>query len=182
MAERTRSKGLDNVEVTANRFEEIEGIFGLVACAQVYHWLDRDTRVQRFHDLLRPGGSAAIIANVQVAPDYNLPFWARVNDVYRQITPGMEHKGDFRTPDDLPPHPFEDSGLFERRVVSTHFWEWTLSTDDYAGLLTTHSDKAALDPQTRNRLIDAISALVDAEFQGHVTECYVAVAYLARRA
>jgi SAM-dependent methyltransferase len=183
MAERTRTnlKEFDNVDVAAQRFEEIEGSFGLVTCAQVYHWLDRNTRVRRFHDLLRPGGTAAIVSNVQVTPEYNLPFWVRVNDVYREITPGMEHKGEFRKPDDLPPHPFEGSEQFERLTLAQHFWEWTLSTDDYAGLLATHSNKAALDEHTRTRLIDAISELVDREFDGHVTECYVSVAYLASR-
>lgn len=183
MAERTRDnlKAFDNVEVVAKRFEDMDGTFGLVACAQVYHWLDPETRVQRFHDLVRPGGSAAIISNVQVTPDDNLPFWVRVNDVYREHTPEMAHKGDFRKPDDLPPHPFDGSELFERLTTRTHFWEWTLSTDDYAGLLSTHSDKAALDEDTRRRLIDGISELVDREFDGHVTECYVSVAYLASR-
>jgi len=183
MAERTRGNlsAFENVEVRAERFEDVRGTFGLVTCAQVYHWLDRDTRVQRFHDLLRPGGTAAIVSNVQVTPEYNLPFWVRVNDVYREITPGMEHEGDFRKPDDLPGHPFEGSHLFERLEVAKQFWEWTLSTDDYAGLLATHSNKAALDEDTRTRLIDGISELVDREFDGHVTECYVAVAYLASR-
>jgi len=183
MAERARAnlKEFANVDVVAERFEEIEGAFGLVTCAQVYHWLDRETRVQRFHDLLRSGGTAAIVANVQVNPEYNLPFWVRVNDVYREITPGMEHQGEFRKPDDLPAHPFEESKLFERLDLAKHFWEWTLSTEDYAGLLATHSNKAALDEHTRARLIDAISELVDSEFDGHVTECYVAVAYLASR-
>jgi SAM-dependent methyltransferase len=183
MADRTRSnlEAFDNVEVVAERFEDVSGTFGLAACAQVYHWLDRDTRVQRFHDLLRPGGSAAIISNVQVTPDYNLDFWVRVNDVYREHTPGMEHQGEFRKPDDLPPHPFEGSALFGNLTTSEHFWEWTLNTEDYAGLLATHSNKAALDSATRARLIDGISDLVDTEFGGHVTECYVAVAYLASR-
>jgi SAM-dependent methyltransferase len=183
MAERTRTnlEGFANVEVVAKRFEEIEGRFGLVTCAQVYHWLDHETRVQRFHDLLRPGGTAAIIANVQVVPEYNRPFWVRVNDVYREITPGMEHQGDFDTPDNLPSHPFDGSPLFERLTTSEHFWEWTLDTETYAGLLATHSNKAALDPDTRARLIGGISELVDAEFGGQVTECYVAMAWLASR-
>jgi SAM-dependent methyltransferase len=183
MAERTARnlQDFDNVDVQALRFEDVTGTFGLVACAQAYHWLNRHTRVRRFHDLLRPGGTAAIISNVQVAPDDNLPFWVRVNDVYRRITPDMAHEGEFRKPDDLPPHPFEGSELFENLTTSEHFWEWTLPTEDYAGLLATHSDKAALDDRTRRRLIDAISELVDAEFNGHVTECYVAVAWLASR-
>ena len=64
----------------------------------------------------------------------------------------------------------------------THAWHWTLATADYLALCATHSNKAALDPETRTRLLTGIGELIDAEFDGHVTEHYVAVAGLARRA
>ena len=174
----------ENVEVLTSRFEdadiELES-FGLVTCAQAWHWLDEDTRIPRFADVLYAHGTAAVIANIQVTPEDNLPFWERVQDVYRKHTPGMEHQGPFRTPDDLPEHPLLGSDLFYDLKQIGHAWHWTLGTQDYLGLCATHSNKAALDADTRASLLTGIGELIDAEFDGHVTEHYVALAGLARK-
>jgi SAM-dependent methyltransferase len=174
----------DHVDVRTARFEDADidsGAFGMVSCFQAWHWLDEATRIERFADALYAHGTAAIIGNVQVTPEHNLPFWERVQHVYRTHTPGMEHQGDFRKPDDLPPHPLEGSELFVDLELATRPWHWTLNTADYLGLCATHSNKAALDSDTRERLLAGIGELIDAEFDGHVTEYYVAVAGLARK-
>jgi hypothetical protein len=184
MADRARTNlaGYTNVDVRTARFEDaVPDSFGLVTCAQVWHWLDADTRVERVANLLHEGGTAAIIANVQVTPEHNLPFWERVQNVYLEHTPDMAHKGDFRTPDNLPEHPLEGSELFTDLEQATRAWHWTLDTADYIGLCATHSNKAALDDETRERLLNGIGELIDAEFDGHVTEYHVAMAGLARR-
>lgn len=173
----------DNVKVRTARFEDadIGGGFGLATCAQAWHWLEEHTRVQRFADALYAYGTAAIIANVQIVPDDNRAFWERVQDVYRKHTPGMEHKGDFRAPDGLPEHPLTGSDLFVDHEQVAHPWHWTLRTDDYLQLCATHSNKAALDAATRDRLLGGIGELIDAEFEGQVTEHYMAMAGLARK-
>ncbi len=186
MADLTRRNvaPFDNVEVWTGRFEDAgidDGTFGLVTCAQAWHWLDEGTRIRRFADALYAHGTAAIIGNVQVCPEGNLAFWERVQDVYRKHTPGMEHEGEFRKPDDLPEHPLRGSELFVDLERIGHTWHWTLPTQDYLQLCTTHSDKAALEPDVRDRLLTGIGELIDAEFDGHVTEHYVALAGLARK-
>jgi hypothetical protein len=183
MADRARAN-VPDVDVRTATFEDAgldHGSFGLVTCAQVWHWLDPDTRVERIADLLGPGRTAAIIANVQVVPEHNRAFWERVQIVYLEHTPGMEHQGEFRTPDNLPGHPLEGSDLFTDLEQIGHEWHWTLETADYLGLCATHSNKAALDAATRDRLLTGIGELIDAEFDGHVTEYYVAMAGLARK-
>jgi hypothetical protein len=186
MAELTHQKlsRFGNVEVRVMRFEDEgmeRGAFGLVATAQAYHWLDPETRIRRFADALYAHGTAAVVANVQVTPEHNLPFWVRVQDVYRAEAPDLAHKGEFRKPDDLPPHPFEGSDLFEDLEQCGHAWHWTLPTERYIALLQTHSPHAALDEDVRARLVAGIAELIDAEFGGEVTEYYVALAGLARK-
>jgi SAM-dependent methyltransferase len=174
----------DNVEVRTTRLEDAgiaSGSFGLVSCAQAWHWLDESSRITRIADALYAHGAAAIIANIQVTPEHNLPFWEQVQDVYRKHTPGMEHQGEFRKPDQIPEHPLLGSEQFEDLEQIRHPWHWTLDTADYLGLCATHSNKAALDSDTRERLLAGIGELIDAEFDGHVTEYYVAVAALARK-
>ena len=183
-AARRNLASFSNVDVRTTRFEDADlplNTFGLFACAQAWHWLDEATRVQRIADVLYAHGTAAIIANVQVNPSEHLAFWERAQDVYRKHTPGMEHKGPFRAPDDLPEHPLTGSSLFEDLEQMTSAWEWTLSTDEYLALCATHSNKAALDDDTRSRLLGGLGELIDAEFDGKVTEHYIAVAGLARR-
>jgi SAM-dependent methyltransferase len=186
MAELAREKlaSHPNVDIRTARFED-DGLdinaFGLVTCAQAYHWLDHGTRVERIASFLYAHGTTAIIANVQVTPDDNRAFWVRVQDVYLEHAPGNEHKGDFRKPDDLPPHPFEGSGLFVDLEQRGHPWHWTLPTPDYIGLLKTHSPHAALTPDVRERLTEGIAELIDREFDGRVTEHYVSLVALARK-
>lgn len=177
---------LPNVDMRTARFEDDDAYetasFGLVFCAQVYHWLDRATRVQRLHDALYHYGTAAIIANVQVTPEDTLPFWQRVDSVYREVAPTLAHQGEFRRPDDLPRHPLEGSDLFVDLEHRAHPWSWTLDTEQYIALLQTHSPHASLVPDVRERLVATIAEVVDAEYGGAVTEHYVAWAALARRA
>ena len=186
MAEAARRNLADftDADVRTERFEDADlphNAFGLVACAQAWHWLDEKVRVQRLAEVLYAHGTAAIIGNVQVISEEHLAFWVRAQDVYRKHTPGMEHQGAFPTPDDLPPHALSGSSLFEDLEMVTLPWEWTLDTQSYLDLCATHSNKAALDEETRSRLLDGLGALIDAEFDGQVTEEYIAVAGLARR-
>ncbi len=186
MAERAQRHlaSLDNVDFRIERFEDADlprDTFGLVTCAQAWHWLDEATRVQRIADVLYAHGTAAIIANVQVSPEEHLGFWIAAQDVYRTHAPELAHEGEFRKPDDLPEHPLGGSSLFEDLEQVTCAWEWTLDTDTYLELCATHSNKAALDEDTRERLLNGLAELIDTEFGGHVTEHYVAVAGLARR-
>ncbi len=181
---RAQVDSFQNAEVRTARFEDgvQSGAFGLIACAQAWHWLDPKTRVERVADALYAHGAAALIGNVQVVPDDNRAFWEQVQDVYIKHTPGMEHQGPFRKPDERPEHPLAGSDLFVDLEQIGHPWHWTLNTEDYLGLCATHSGKAALDPETRARLFAGIAELIDAEFNGHVTEHYVTMASLARRA
>jgi SAM-dependent methyltransferase len=184
MAELARAK-LTDVEVRTVRFEDADlepSSFGLVTCAQAYHWLDADTRERRIAALLRPRSTVAIISNVQVTPEDNLPFFVRVQDVYREHAPDLAHEGAFRHPDDLPSHPLAECDLFVDHAEIGHAWHWTLPTAEYLGLLSTASPHAALDEERRSRLLEGIEELIESEFGGNVTEYYVARAYLARRA
>ncbi len=187
MADVARSKfaDRDNVEIVTTAFEgwELERrAFGLVICAQAWHWLDPQTRERRIADALYAHGSVAILGNIQVNGPENMPFFERVQDVYREHAPHLMHQGPFRTPaDDLPSHPLEGSDLFTDLEQKGHAWGWTLPTDEYIGKMRTHSNHAALPEDVRARLHAGIADLVVAEFGGAVTEDYVALVGLARR-
>lgn len=175
-----------NVEVVTARFEDdgayLAGSFGLVVCAQAFHWLDPQTRAARIRDALYHFGTAAILSNVQVSPREERAFFERAQDVYLAVAPELAHQGDFRSPGDLPPHPLEGAPGFVDLKRRVHRWQWTLPTERYVSLLGTHSGHAALDPRVRERLHTAIAELIDDAFEGRVTEHYESAAWLARRA
>jgi SAM-dependent methyltransferase len=60
--------------------------FGLVLCAQAWHWLDAGTRVERTAQTLVPGGAVAVFWN-----DYELPpaLRGRVNAVWQARAPEL---------------------------------------------------------------------------------------------
>jgi len=163
------------------RFEDFDETgFGLAACAQAHHWIDRETRDERFARALRPDGTAAIFFNAQYTPAETRTFFEAVQGVYREHAPPLAALGLDYVP------PTENvfaarTDLFADLQVRHHPWSWTLSTADYVGLMSTHSPHAALDDDVRQRLLDGIAALIDSDFGGEVTEHYVAVLSLARR-
>jgi SAM-dependent methyltransferase len=174
-----------HIEVRTSTFEgaRLERYaFGLVAIARAFDWLDPATRVERIHDGLYAHGSVALIDNFQVLTDETRPFFERVQDVYLAHAPEIAHQGEFPSARDLPAHQFEGSPLFGELQRPEHPWEWTLSAEDYVGLMSTHSPHATLHPDVRARLLAGIAELIDDEFGGSVTEHYIAVAALARRA
>jgi SAM-dependent methyltransferase len=173
------------VEVVTSSFEDAtieRGAYGLVAIARAWGWLDPETRVGRVHDALYAHGTVALIDNFQIATPETLPFFERVQDVYIEHTPGGEHQGRFPMRDDVPAHPLLGEPRFTDLRQPEHPWDWTLSAQDYIGLMSTHSNHAALEPDVRARLHNGIVEVIETEFGGTVTEHYVAIAALARRA
>lgn len=181
---RANLAGFPNVGFQTTTFEawqlEPEG-FGLVSVAQAFHWLDPDTRTSRIAAALRPGGTVALIDNVQVTPAEHLPFFVRVQEVYREHTPALAHKGEFRR--EAPEgHMLRDANEFVDLQRYQYPWEWTLGSDEYVALMATHSPHAALPGEVRRRLLSGIAELIDGEFGSRVTENYVALLQVGRRA
>lgn len=177
--------GHDHVEVRTTTFEDADlerNAFGLVAVTQAFHWLDPETRVERIHDALYAYGTAAIIWNRQYNPDETRAFFERVQGVYTEHATGLEHQGAFPRRDGPVVHVLDATPLFTDLALAERPWQWTLSADDYIGLMSTHSPHAALAADVRARLLAGIADLINAEFGGSVTEHYVATAALARRA
>jgi SAM-dependent methyltransferase len=175
-----------HVEFETTTFENwtIEpAAFGLIVSAQAFHWLDPETKHGRCGDALRENGTLALIWNTQVTPAHNRPFYERAQEVYLEHAPAIAHKGEFRTEanDDRELHDMERTGLFTDCEVRRYAWDWTLDRDAYIGLLSSHSPHAALHDEQRKALLDGIAELIDAEFDGRVTEYHVAELFCGRR-
>lgn len=186
MADVARSNlaNFPNVDVLTTTFEDWaleSNAFGLVVCAQSFHWLDHGTRYARIAEALYAHGTIGLISNTQVVPS-GYDFWHRVQDVYLEHAPEIAHKGHFRSDvDDEWLDEMRNTGLFEDVEARRFPWEWTLARDEYIGKLGTHSNHAALPEEQREPLYEGIAALIDASYGGAVTEHYVAELNLGRK-
>jgi SAM-dependent methyltransferase len=170
------------VEVVEARFEEWagEGGFGLVACAQSWHWLDPATRLSRAHRLLVPGGALALWWHRHGLPDPALR--ESLNAVYRDMAPNLHLRGE-------PPMPdlHDDVGLeltgasgFGDVEIEAYPWQQEYQAPDFLDLLRTHSDHCVLDPGGLDRLVEEMGRAIEAG-GGTVLLHYVTGLYLARR-
>ena len=186
MADVARSNLTDspNAEVLTTSFEDWDlepNAFGLIVCAQSFHWLEYTTRYARIAEALYAHGTIGLISNTQVVPN-GYDFWHRVQDVYLEHTPEIAHKGEFRSDvDDEWLDEMRETGLFEDVEARRFPWEWTLDRDEYMGKLGTHSNHAALPEEQREPLYEGIAELIDTSFGGAVTEHYVAELNLGRK-
>ena len=136
----------------------------LITCAQAWHWIDHERGLARAADLLRTGGTLAL-------------FWNRgefvqdelrrdLDEIYDRLAPDMQSslRGRGATPngqlsgieDEAPPSGFRSVRRDELR------WERTYTSDEWIGLLGTHSDHRLLAPDHRAEVHDAVRAAIDA--------------------
>ncbi len=172
------------VNVLESRFEDwtdVEGAFDLVAAAQSFHWVAPEIRLAKSADLLRPGGSLAILTNEKRDLDPGLR--ADFDEAYARCVPSEAHaavlsSGALLERDQV--DEIDSSARFGPVHVGQFPWSETYATRSYVALLSTYSDHAVLEEHRRLALFEAIAAAIDRR-GGRITVPYVAWMFLARR-
>ena len=158
----------DTWDVEQSDFETCEagGRFDwpLITCAQAWHWVDHEAGLARAADLLRTGGTLALFWNrgefVQDALRRDL------DEIYDRLAPDMQSslrgrgaspKGQLSGIEDQPPPPGVRS--VQRDELR---WERTYTSEEWVGLLRTHSDHRLLAADHRAEVHDAVRAAIDA--------------------
>jgi len=159
--------------------------FGLVLCAQAFHWLSPETRFVKSAAVLRPGGSLAILGNapaVDRSPhgDAGGPLSEALDAAYSRWAPSLAGPSAMRWyADDGPiPELFAASGCYGPVAVRRYPWSHYYATSDYLGLLGTHSDHRMLPSDQREGLYKAIGDALERRGDGieifHEAHLYVA--------
>ncbi|HEX6947143.1 MAG TPA: class I SAM-dependent methyltransferase [Acidimicrobiia bacterium] len=154
-----RAKSLPGVAVVESTFEDWpgpEGAVDLVFAGQSWHWLDRETAVPRAGDWLRSDGVIALMWNV---PSHRYDVFA---DVYRRHAPQLLREGDPRIgfrDSDVWLEDLERGGMTDVRLTVFR-WHADLTPPQVRALYASYSDHIALDPQLRERLLDALAEKV----------------------
>ncbi|MFF0869051.1 class I SAM-dependent methyltransferase [Nonomuraea sp. NPDC003560] len=158
-----RTAGRPNVTVTVSAFEEYvpERAFGLLYCAQAWHWVDKEVRWQRAAAALAPGGGLALFWNVDWPADEGVT--ARLLAAHERFAPHIRpNTGPIGRPIGeeagarewagemgLPPE-FGDLGTRLYRSGRT------VSAADYVALLSTQSSYRILAEDVRENLFGTL--------------------------
>ncbi|WP_329134931.1 methyltransferase domain-containing protein [Streptomyces sp. NBC_01476] len=142
MADLARGHG---VPVEVAEFESWDATgrqFGLITCADAWHWIDPVRGSEKAAALLRPRGTLALFWSYYLLDDDVAALFQRVYD---------EHAPQARThsyePLQAQGEPFESISAFGPTETRTYRWKDTVSATDWVGLLATFSDHRALTPQ-----------------------------------
>ncbi|MCH8025418.1 MAG: class I SAM-dependent methyltransferase [Chloroflexi bacterium] len=173
------------LDVVNAKFEDAAlepGAYDLILAATSFHWLDSSSRLQRCHDLLRPGGTLAIVGTNQIDSTADGGFFQRVQPVYTQHQP---HGGGLNLPgEDVTPPEYvelEASDLFNEPALHRYRWDQRYTSEEYGDLMRSYSGTQAMEPPAQEAMIGDVCALIDAEFGGSITRPLVITLTLGRR-
>lgn len=184
---RTRLASYPNVTVETARFEEWEAPgrtahegFALVLAAQSFHWVDPEVGFPKAAELLRPGGSLAIIANlpqpgVSAVREALDEIYARFVEAFAAHAQASGQAARARL-DEL----LAASGRFSDVETVREMWTAHYDTAAYLDLLQTQSDHRMLSEDVRCELLAQIAEAIDAH-GGSIAVEYEARLLLAQR-
>jgi len=142
--------------------------------ANAFHWLDIDLRFTKPVELLRAGGSLAILQTHHVAG--GTPGFAEASQ-HCYLRSGLAADLTFRppNPEEVPAsYPELDAAIVYASVRRKRLeMPTTYTTDEYTGLLQTDSLVNTLDPAARAQFLDDIGLLIDSSFGGVVQRSYL---------
>jgi SAM-dependent methyltransferase len=171
-----RVKGRD-VAVRVTTFEDyrLEQRFGLLYCAQAWHWTDPAVRWELAARALAPGGAAALFWNRDRLAD---PAVAdRLRTLHDACAPGL-----WREPEPIGEGDMDWPELLEQEefgevVNRLYTWQRNLSTADYVANLGTLSPYLVQPAEVR----DALFAVIVRELDDRIIVAQDTQLYLARR-
>ncbi|SDS49110.1 class I SAM-dependent methyltransferase [Microlunatus soli] len=175
--------GLD-VEVEASSFEDWQPTgdrFDLIYAATSWHWVDPEVKWAKAASLLAPGGHLAVFGAGHAFPEGFDPFFTEIQQTYDEIGEGVDGVWPPPPPDQLPDpsSDYEASGYFTVDAVRRYVWAQQYDADSYIALLNTFSGHIAMPPASRERLFDAVRAILGRRPDGLLTRHWVATLVVA---
>ena len=144
--------------------------FGLLYCAQAWHWVDPAARYARARGALTPGGLLAAF--------WNRPAWApsplrdALRAVYAEIAPelstgGSMHPAHVRSESSGEDWAAELAGVSEFADADSRIYAWDqdYTADEFIGVLGTLSEYRLLEQGPRERILGAVAETIQAHGQ-----------------
>ncbi|HEY0001153.1 MAG TPA: class I SAM-dependent methyltransferase [Actinoplanes sp.] len=174
---RSNLRDFPNVTVEVSAFEDWTppaAAFDLVVSATAFHWVDPAVRFHKAADVLRPGGTLAVINSEHVAGGTER-FFVDAQGCYERFDPatppGLRQTPGDEIPDDS--SDFDSSGRFGAAHFSRYEWEQPYTTRTYLDLLMTYSGHRALPQTARHGLLACLATLIDRDHHGQISKRYL---------
>jgi ubiquinone/menaquinone biosynthesis C-methylase UbiE len=171
--------GVTFENTTFEQWEILEGAFDLVYSASAFHWVSKESGYLRVARALKSGGYIALFWNNNADPQND--FWMEIDRIYKRCAPELQ-----KYPRTLEEHiqigedEIKKSGLFEYRMTGRYPWQQSYSTEQYIGLLNTHSSHLLLSEENRKCLYKGIAEVIERQ-GGMMVKQYLSVLYLAQK-
>jgi SAM-dependent methyltransferase len=157
--------------------------FDLVYSGQAFHWVPKEVGYAKAAAALKPGGYLALFWNR--SPRGEDALRQQIDAVYRLCAPELIEEAN-QTPKDMVKVEMEQaaeiqaSGHFHDVVVLRFPWTQRYTTEQYLGLLSTHSDHSTLPIVRLDCLLDGVREVIE-RFGGSLELHYSTVLYLAQK-
>ncbi len=163
------------------RWDSAGETFDLVYAASAWHWIDPDVGYRKATELLKPGGSLAIIGGGHAFPADFDPFFREIQKAYEAI--GEDRIVTWPLPEEVPDlrEEIEATGLFGEFQSRRYVWELMYTADEYIDLLNTFSGHIALEPEMRDFLYRNIRERINARPDRCVRRHWLTILNLARK-
>jgi ubiquinone/menaquinone biosynthesis C-methylase UbiE len=192
VASRRAATAGQTIELLNTDFEQAqlpEHGFQILISGTAWHWVSSARRNALAARVLRPGGA--------LAPFWNRPQWnenplrEQLDRIYRAVEDEFAATpGGVMSPFGAPPqlrnatewlkHEFIGSSDFTDVDARVYRWQRAYTTDEFIGLLGTHSDHITLPDAPRERLYSELRAMIDGA-GGSFELTYQTLLCLARR-
>lgn len=162
-------------------WDSADETFDLVYAASAWHWIDPDVGYRKAAELLKPGGSLAIIGGGHAFPADFDPFFREIQKAYEVID------GDkvvhWPLPEEVPDlrQEIEETGLFGKFESRRYVWELMYTAEEYIDLTNTFSGHIAMEPDKRDYLHRNIRELINARADPRVRRHWLAILNVARK-
>jgi len=183
---RDKFKSKDGLEIINSSFEDVKlpaESFDLVIAATAWHWFDKEIRVPKAVELLRPNGILATLSTIQIASEVDGGFFDRTFEIYRKHRPD-EKQPKMPSESQATPEEYEEfkaSGLLQNVTLKRYRWDQTYTSSEYEQLLNSYSDTQMMQPEARVALIRDLVAVIESEYGGRITRPLVVSLTMGRK-
>jgi SAM-dependent methyltransferase len=169
------------VEIVTVPFErwETDERFDAVTAFTAFHWIDPDVRYEKSADLLREGGTLAVVDTKHVLREDGERFWVEVQADYDAVVPSPDNRPP-PLPDEIPDLSEEIAGSarFRNVAVRRYLWDAPYTADEYIEVLDTYSGHRSMADDERNELYRRIHERIG---ERTVTKTYLFTMNVAAR-
>lgn len=186
---RRKFSGNPGVTFEVNFFEDSqppEGFYDMVMSATAFHWVSPGRGYPLMAKALKAGGAIALFWNMH--PELSPPVHEALQDVYRDCAPSIcatLYAPGKKTPMEEArggEGDINQSGLFSPPEIRHYNWSREYDAEAYVKLLGTYANYQSLDEGVRENLFAGVRKVIDTEFGGRVSNHYLAVLYVAKKA